>query len=64
MRAWPLLLSGERILGLVTDFPAIWRDPNTPQRERKRMLGLLIEDVTLVKQREISAAVRCRCRDR
>ena len=24
---------------LATDFPAIWRDPNTPQRERKRMLG-------------------------
>ena len=50
----------ERILGLATDFPAIWGDPNTPQRERKRMLGLLIEDVTLIKQREISAAVRFR----
>lgn len=50
----------ERILCLATDFPAIWRDPNTPQRERKRMLGLLIEDVTLIKQRQISAAVRFR----
>ena len=48
----------ERILGLATDFPAIWRDPNTPPRERKRMLGLLIEDVTLIKQRELTAAVR------
>ncbi len=48
----------QRILVLATDFPAIWRDPNTPQRERKRMLGLLIEDVTLIKQRSITAAVR------
>jgi hypothetical protein len=48
----------QRILALVTDFPAIWRDPNTPQRERKRMFGLLIEDVTLVKQRNVTAAVR------
>ncbi len=50
----------QRILALATDFPAIWRDPNTPQRERKRMLGLLIEDVTLIKQRTITAAVRFR----
>ncbi len=50
----------ERILALATDFPAVWRDPKTPQRERKRMLALLIEDVTLIKQREITAAVRFR----
>jgi hypothetical protein len=50
----------QRILALATDFPAIWNDPSTPQRERKRMLGLLIEDVTLIKQREITTAVRFR----
>jgi DNA invertase Pin-like site-specific DNA recombinase len=50
----------ERIFKLATDFPAVWRDPKTPQRERKRMLALLIEDVTLIKQREITAAVRFR----
>ena len=50
----------QRILTLSTDFPAIWRDPKTPQRERKRMLALLIEDVTLIKQREITTAVRFR----
>jgi hypothetical protein len=33
---------------------------NTPQRERKRMLALLIEDVTLVKQRQVTAQVRFR----
>ena len=50
----------QRILALATDFPAIWNDPSTPQRERKRMLGLLIEDVTLIKQREVTVAVRFR----
>lgn len=50
----------QRVLALATDFPAIWRDPRTPQRERKRMLGLLIEDVTLIKQRQITLAVRFR----
>ena len=50
----------QRILALATDFPAVWRDPKTPQRERKRMLALLIEDVTLIRRREITAAVRFR----
>jgi len=50
----------QRILALATDFPTVWRDPNTPQRERKRMLGLLIEDVSLIKQRQVTAAVRFR----
>jgi DNA invertase Pin-like site-specific DNA recombinase len=50
----------QRVLALATDFPAVWWDPNTPHRERKRMLGLLIEDVTLIKQRQITAAVRFR----
>jgi len=50
----------KRILALATDFPAVWRDPNTPQRERKRMLALLVEDVTLIKQRQLTAAVRFR----
>ena len=50
----------KRILDLATDFPAVWRDPNTPQRERKRMLALVLEDVTLIKQSQITAAVRFR----
>jgi hypothetical protein len=49
-----------RILALATDFPTVWRDPKTPERERKRMLALLVEDVTLIKQRHITAAVRFR----
>jgi DNA invertase Pin-like site-specific DNA recombinase len=50
----------QRVLSLVQDFPAIWADPGTPQRERKRMVGLLIEDVTLLKRDEITAHVRFR----
>jgi hypothetical protein len=38
----------------------VWQAPNTPARERKRMLALLIEDVTLVKQRQVTAQVRFR----
>ncbi|HYX37660.1 MAG TPA: recombinase family protein [Oligoflexus sp.] len=37
------------ILGLVNDFPVFWRDPNLPHRERKRIVQLLIDDVTLLK---------------
>jgi DNA invertase Pin-like site-specific DNA recombinase len=49
-----------RILALAVDFPAVWRDPHTPQRERKRMLALLVEDVTRLKQRQVTAHVRFR----
>lgn len=46
-----------RILALSRDFPALWRDPATPDRERKRMLRLLIEDVTLTKGKELLVQV-------
>jgi DNA invertase Pin-like site-specific DNA recombinase len=38
-----------RILELATDFPRLWYDSHTPDRERKRMVRLLLEDVTVVK---------------
>ncbi|MFA4948894.1 MAG: recombinase family protein [Candidatus Krumholzibacteriia bacterium] len=47
-----------QILSLAQDFPRLWRDPNTPQRERKRMAQLLIEDVTLIKNSAVSVDVR------
>ncbi len=50
----------ERVMSLVQDLPALWNDPKTPSRERKRMLGLLIEDVTLIKREQIIAHVRFR----
>ena len=39
----------DRIHALATDLPQVWADPRTPMRERKRMLRLLLEDVTLRK---------------
>lgn len=48
------------ILALAGDFPRLWRDPQTPDRERKRMVRLLLEDVTLVKDEAITAHVRFR----
>ena len=50
----------QQILALATDFPRLWNDPKTPQRERKRMVRLLLEDVTLTKGDEIAAGVRFR----
>jgi len=50
----------DRIAALAADFPALWNDPSTPQRERKRMLALLIEDVTLLRGEQITAHVRFR----
>jgi hypothetical protein len=45
-------------LALATDFPRLWRDPNTPDRERKRMIRLLIEDVTLLRGKHITLHLR------
>lgn len=49
-----------RIVALATDFPALWSDPRTPQRERKRMVRLLVDDVTLTRQDHFKVAVRLR----
>ena len=48
------------IRAVVTDFPRLWHDPRTPQRERKRMVRLLVEDVTLRKADAITIQVRFR----
>jgi hypothetical protein len=50
-----------RILGLATDFPRLWAHPDTPDRERKRMIRLLIDDVTLLRTSDgLTAHVRFR----
>jgi DNA invertase Pin-like site-specific DNA recombinase len=46
------------ILALAKDFPRLWNDPHTADRERKRMVRLLIADVTLLKETEVRAQVR------
>jgi DNA invertase Pin-like site-specific DNA recombinase len=49
----------ERIRALATDFPALWNNPATPMRERKRLIRLLVTDVTLRKTHDgITAHVR------
>ena len=45
-----------RIQQLVTDLPAIWNDPATPQRERKRIARLLLTDVTVTKTADLITA--------
>ena len=49
-----------RILALANDVPRLWRDAATPDRERKRMLRLIVDDVTLVKGKELVVHVRFR----
>jgi hypothetical protein len=46
------------ILALANDFPALWRDPKTPDRERKRMIRLLLEDITLIRREHINVHIR------
>ena len=47
-----------RIHALVSDLPRVGNDACIPARERKRILRLLIEDVTLVRDREIHLHIR------
>ena len=49
-----------RIRALAADFPALWTNPATPQRERKRMARLLLDDVTMTKTDRIHLHVRFR----
>jgi len=49
----------QRIHALTHDLPALWHDPSTPMRERKRLIRLLVTDVTLIRSSEhITAHVR------
>jgi DNA invertase Pin-like site-specific DNA recombinase len=47
-----------KILALASDFPRMWQDPKTSDRERKRMARLLLEDVTLRRDEDITVQVR------
>lgn len=48
----------ECIRKLAKDFPAVWNDPRTSAKQRKQMVRLLIEDVTLLKTDVIHVKVR------
>jgi hypothetical protein len=47
-----------RISALASDFPRLWQDPKTPDREKKRMVRLLLADVTLIRGSGITVHVR------
>ena len=47
-----------RIHALATDLPRVWHDPRTAARDRKRLLRLLIEDVTLARDATIAMHIR------
>ena len=47
-----------RIRKLAKDFPSVWNDPRTSLKERKRMVRLLIEDVTLLRTNVIHVKIR------
>jgi len=60
-KSQPSAVSGEdrdRIHALASDLPRVWNDTRTSARDRKRMLRLLIEDVTLVKKQTIQIHIR------
>ena len=46
--------------GLSQQFPRLWNDPGTANRERKRMVRLLIEDITIRKGEQIQLDIRFR----
>jgi DNA invertase Pin-like site-specific DNA recombinase len=50
----------EQLLSLATDFPRVWNDPSVDHLERKRILRLLVEDVTLLNGEMIQVHVRLR----
>jgi DNA invertase Pin-like site-specific DNA recombinase len=46
------------LMALATDFPRLWRDSRTKMKDKKRMLRLLIEDVTLTKGDTLHVDIR------
>jgi hypothetical protein len=48
----------QAIMALATDFPKMWQSENTQYRERKRIIRLLIEDVTLHQDKEVIMQIR------
>ena len=47
----------EQVLALAKNFPRLWNDPGTANRERKRIVRLLIEDITIRKGEQIQLDV-------
>ena len=48
----------QQVLDLAQDLPKLWRDPHTCDQDRKRIVRLLIEDITLTKSEDIRVQIR------
>jgi DNA invertase Pin-like site-specific DNA recombinase len=48
----------QELIQLVTDFPKLWCNPGTSNKEKKRMVRLIIEDVTITRGEGIMLGVR------
>lgn len=48
----------DKVMVLTQDFPKVWNDPKTSDKDRKRMARLLVEDVTLLRAEQITVHVR------
>ena len=56
----PLLLSGEQqksLLELAKDFPKLWDAPSTDPKDKKQILRLLIEDITVERPHQSKTAI-------
>jgi DNA invertase Pin-like site-specific DNA recombinase len=52
--------SRQQVLALSQDLPRLWRDTHTSDQDRKRMVRLLIEDVTLTRADGLKVQIRFR----
>jgi DNA invertase Pin-like site-specific DNA recombinase len=50
----------DQVMALTTDFPRVWHDAHTTHRDRKRLIRLLVADVTLIKGEQVTLKVRFR----
>jgi len=50
----------QSVVALASDFQSLWANPSTPDRERKRIVRLLLDDVTLVRREQIHMHIRFR----
>jgi len=53
-------LTSKQLAELSSDFQSVWNDPATASRDRKRMLGLLLADVTLLRESNGNISVHMR----
>jgi hypothetical protein len=50
----------DAVTALASDFPALWNNPATPMRDRKRIARLLLADITLARTDNITVHIRLR----